>query len=45
MTKINDVVYRLDSTRAKEENGIVHLDHLMNYNSSAIDVSDRDDQN
>ena len=44
VTRINDVVYRI-RRGPKRKMKIVHLGRLMKYNSSAVDVSDRDDQN
>ncbi|KAJ3649656.1 hypothetical protein Zmor_021383 [Zophobas morio] len=44
VTRINDVVYRI-RREPKRKMKIVHLSRLMKHNSSAVDVSDRDDQN
>ena len=44
VTRINGVVYSI-RPGPKTKMKIVHLDHLMKYNSDAVDVSDRDDQN
>ncbi|KAJ3655230.1 hypothetical protein Zmor_014366 [Zophobas morio] len=44
VTRINDVVYRIRQG-PKRKMKTVHLDRLMKYNSSAVDVSDQDDQN
>ena len=44
VTRINDVVYRIRQG-PKTKTKIVHLGRLMKYSSSAVDVSDRDDQN
>ena len=44
VTRINDVVYRI-RRGLKRKTKIVHLGHLMKYDSDTIDVSDRDDQN
>ena len=44
VTRINDAVYRV-RRGPKRNRKLVHLGRLMKYDSSGVDVSDRDDQN